>query len=69
MVAQFVIRNMHTGTITAKKDLVISAVLNPKASILAAARGIVRVAQELNGFTISYDNNTAVMAIRTNKDG
>ena len=69
MVAQVVVRNMPTGTITAKKDLVLSVVLHPTSSILAAARGIVRAVQELHGFSIAYDNNMAVMAIRSNKTG
>ena len=68
-VAQFVIRNMPTGTITTQKDLVLSTILEPRASVMAVARGMVRVAQHLHGFTIGYENNTAVVAIRANKYG
>lgn len=69
LTTQFTVKNLPTGTITAISNLKISAVINPKAPILAVSRSITRAVTKIFGWEITPTNNLAVLAVKANKLG
>ena len=66
MPIQLTVRNLHTGTVTAANDTVLSILANPLAPIQELNRGIMRMLKLLQGWDILHENNLAVIAIRPN---
>ena len=66
MPIQLTVRNLHTGTVTAANDTVLSILANPLAPIQELNRGIMRMLKLLQGWDILHENNLAIIAIRPN---